>query len=616
MTEKKRKPCGAVKKILAMVFLMLTVFVTTIAVRGVLELYDCGAYAADSEELKEQFLEEKMSEVARVTLKKHVLGWPSDAFRYAKENNCSYVVRKDGWIISSGVMEEYVWSKEYRFSEYEAGRYVFADVEDYSITLFLHSNTIFDEWETNFWVIRNSDWLRIVFPAVAFLGVLGGLWSAWFLIKRIGWSPKSEVVTAGRFGRIPSDLFTLLCLLWGGVWFILCNNIFGKLPVLKDNLVFYGLFLLSSVWLLSIIARLKAKTLWANLTIKKIGSGMCRSLVKLPFIWRMFAILFFCCLIEGVVLFTCMKFWEEEIARGILVSFWLAEKVILVPLVIFVILQLGTLKTAGKALADGKMDYKVDESTLWGDLKEHARHLNSISDGVNLAVQERMKSEHFKTELITNVSHDIKTPLTSIINYSDLLCKEDTDNEKIREYAGVIHRQSGRLKKLIEDLMEASKASTGNLDVKMEECQVTVLLEQAVGEFESRLFEKNIDVITKIPTEPIKVMADGRLLWRVFENLLNNICKYTQKDTRVYLSAEQEKDLAVITFKNISEYPLDITEEELMERFVRGDKSRHTEGNGLGLNIAKSLVELQNGTMKLIIDGDLFKVILTFPITE
>lgn len=613
---KKGKTCGFVKKAVALSVLLIATFLTITAVRGVWFMADLGAYASNAEELKELFMEEQFADVAKKTLRKHVLGYSDNAQDYAAKNNCSYVVRENGWIIGGGVKDEYVWSKVYKFGEYEAGIYSFVGIGNYSITLFVHSDSVFDEWGKNFLVVRNSDWLKFVLPVMVLLGMIGVIWSARFLIKHIGWSPESEVVTAGRFGRIPSDLFTLLCLLWGGVWVVLCNSTLSKLPTLKDNLVFYGLFLVSSVWLLSMIARLKAKTLWSNLTFKRIGAGICNSLMQLPFIWKMFAILFLGCLIEGMVLLMCVKLWEQEVARGVLVSFWLVEKLVLIPLLIFVILQMGTLKKASKALAEGKVNYKVDEGTFWGALKEHARHLNSISDGVNIAVQERMKSEHFKTELITNVSHDIKTPLTSIINYSDLLSKEESDNEKIKEYAQVIHRQSGRLKKLVDDLLEASKASTGSLDVQMEECQVAVLLEQAVAEFEGRLFEQNIDVISKIPADPIRIMADGKLLWRVFENLLNNICKYTQKDTRVYLSVEKEKDLAVVTFKNISAYPLDITEEELLERFVRGDKSRHTEGNGLGLNIAKSLVELQNGTMKLVIDGDLFKVILTFPAIE
>ncbi len=613
MLEMKRKSCGFIKKAVALFVLMLAVFLTTMAVRGVWFLNGVGAYTANSGELKEKFMEEQYADEAKVILRKYVLGYPNDALRYATTNNCSYVIRENGWIIGGGAANKYVWSKDYKFGEFEAGIYSFEDIENYSITLFVHSTSVFEERGGYLWIIGNSDWLRILLPIIVLLGVTGAFWSTCFLIKRIGWSPKSEVVTAGRFGRIPDDLFTLLCLLWGIVWVVICNSTLSKYLLLKDNLVFYGLFLISSVWLLSMIARFKAKTLWSNLFFRNLGSRVGHSLMKLPFIWRMLAILLCLCLAEGSVLFICMKFWEHETARGVLTSFWLVEKLILIPSVIFIILQIGNLKTASKALAEGKLDYKVDEGAFWGDLKDHARYLNSISDGVNIAVQERMKSEHFKTELITNVSHDIKTPLTSIINYSDLLGKEETDNEKIKEYAQVIHRQSGRLKKLVDDLLEASKASTGNIDVQMEECQVAVLLEQAAGEFEGRLFEKNIDVISKIPDEPIRIMADGKLLWRVFENLLNNICKYAQKDTRVYLSVEKENEQAVVTFKNISEYPLDITDEELMERFVRGDKSRHTEGNGLGLNIAKNLVELQNGTMNLVIDGDLFKVILTFP---
>ena len=253
---------------------------------------------------------------------------------------------------------------------------------------------------------------------------------------------------------------------------------------------------------------------------------------------------------------------------------------------------------------------------MFGGMKEHGENLNRISEGVVKAVNERMKSEHLKTELITNVSHDIKTPLTSIINYSDLIEKEETENEKIKEYAEVLHRQSSRLKKLIEDLVDASKASTGNVEMNLEICDVGVLLEQACGEFSQRMFDKNMDLVSKQPQEPVRIMADPKLLWRVFDNLMTNICKYAMAGTRVYLSVEEQKGQAVISFKNISEYPLDITAEELMERFVRGDRSRHTEGNGLGLSIAKSLTELQNGSLELVVDGDLFKVLLSFPVYE
>ena len=253
---------------------------------------------------------------------------------------------------------------------------------------------------------------------------------------------------------------------------------------------------------------------------------------------------------------------------------------------------------------------------MLGDFKEYGESLNSISKGMAIAVEERMKSERMKTELITNVSHDIKTPLTSIINYTVLISKEPCDNKKINEYSSVLLRQSERLKRLIDDLVEASKASTGNLEVNLAPCEANILLTQIVGEYTEKIQNKNLELITTHPEDSIMIMADGRRLWRVFDNLMNNICKYSQSGTRVYLSLEKQGSEAVITFKNTSKSALNVSADELMERFVRGDSSRNTEGNGLGLSIAKSLTELQNGKLELTIDGDLFKVILKFPVIK
>ena len=225
-----------------------------------------------------------------------------------------------------------------------------------------------------------------------------------------------------------------------------------------------------------------------------------------------------------------------------------------------------------------------------------------------------MKSERMKTELITNVSHDIKTPLTSIINYADLIGKVETDNTTIKEYADVLHRQSEKLKRLIDDLIEASKASTGNIELNMERCDLNVIIPQITGEYNDRLNEMGLSLITKVPEEPVLIMADGRRLWRVFDNLMGNILKYSLPGTRVYITMVRQNGEAIIVFKNTSRDPIDLTPEELTERFVRGDESRNTEGNGLGLSIAKSLVELQGGAISLYADGDLFKVILRFPL--
>lgn len=291
---------------------------------------------------------------------------------------------------------------------------------------------------------------------------------------------------------------------------------------------------------------------------------------------------------------------------------WMLEKAILFVVILYVASTCKKLLKAGRAFADGKEDYKVDTSKMFGEFKEHGENLNSMGEGVKKAVAERMKSEHLKTELITNVSHDIKTPLTSIINYADLICEEKSENANINEYAEVLLRQSRRLRKLLDDLMEVAKATTGNIDVNLQPCEVGVLLTQAVGEYQQKMEEKQLALIARQPEEPVKIMADGRHLWRVFDNLLNNICKYAQENSRVYLSVETDEKQAYIIFRNMSKYALEVSPEELQERFVRGDKSRHMEGNGLGLSIAKSLIDLQNGRMDIVTDGDLFKVTLTF----
>ena len=274
--------------------------------------------------------------------------------------------------------------------------------------------------------------------------------------------------------------------------------------------------------------------------------------------------------------------------------------------------HLQQLREAGRALASGDFDRKIDTSRMRGSLREHGEDLNSLGHGLSIAVEQKMRSERLKTELITNGSHDIKTPLTSIINYVDLLQKEPSEEERA-QYLDVLDRQAHRLKKLTEDLVEASKASTGNLPVHLAPTSLSELLDQAIGEYEDRLQQAGLSAITVLPETDLTVLADGRLLWRVLDNLLNNACKYAQSGTRVYLEAKPDQNQVVLTVKNISRQQLKLSPDELMERFVRGDSSRNTEGSGLGLNIARSLVELQKGTFDLSIDGDLFKATITLP---
>lgn len=328
---------------------------------------------------------------------------------------------------------------------------------------------------------------------------------------------------------------------------------------------------------------------------------------SIRFLWKAWLILGAVAAVEFFGIAVCA--YRQEL----MLVLWFLEKLILCPVIIFALLQMNRLQEGSRRLAQGDLTEKIDTSKMYWEFKKHGENLNAVGDGMNAAVGERMKSERFKTELITNVSHDIKTPLTSIINYVDLLGKEQTDNPKAREYLEVLSRQSARLKKLTEDLIEASKASTGNLKVDMEVCDAQVTLVQTIGEYEEKLAQAQIELRIREPDEQISINADSRHLWRVFDNLMNNICKYAQPLTRAYVNLECAGNDAVITFRNISREPLNITSGELMERFVRGDSSRSTEGNGLGLSIARSLTELMGGTLELVVDGDLFKVVLRFP---
>ena len=261
---------------------------------------------------------------------------------------------------------------------------------------------------------------------------------------------------------------------------------------------------------------------------------------------------------------------------------------------------------ATEKIYKGDTNIKLDESLYTGVLKELAIYINDIAGGFSNAIKESLKSERLKTELITNVSHDIKTPLTSIINYVDLLKQENIQNEKAKEYIEVLDNKSQRLKKLIEDLVEASKASSGNIKINKEVLNVKELLNQVTGEFEDKFNSRGLNIISKLPEKTVYIKADSRYLYRVLENIYSNVAKYAEENTRVYIDCIlEEENTVTIYVKNISK-------DELMQRFVRGDKSRNTEGSGLGLSIAKSLTELQDGTFNIYLDGDLFKVAIKF----
>ncbi|MBS7219463.1 MAG: HAMP domain-containing histidine kinase [Oscillospiraceae bacterium] len=273
----------------------------------------------------------------------------------------------------------------------------------------------------------------------------------------------------------------------------------------------------------------------------------------------------------------------------------------------------GRVRKGTEIIATGNLNHQIETAHLPADLRGHAEALNNISGGLTTAVNEQMKSERFKAELITNVSHDLKTPLTSIINYVNLLKTTDQTDPRAKTYIEVLDRKSQRLKKLTEDLVEASKASTGVLAVNREKIGMAQLLDQALGEYEEKLEEKQLTVVCTVPEGESYVYADGRHLWRVIDNLLSNCAKYALEGTRVYIELVRGKGSVSLSVKNISREALNIPPERLLERFVRGEESRSTEGSGLGLSIARSLTELQGGTFELAVDGDLFKAIVTLP---
>jgi len=265
-----------------------------------------------------------------------------------------------------------------------------------------------------------------------------------------------------------------------------------------------------------------------------------------------------------------------------------------------------------KEMYEGNNSDKIEVESLTPEFHNMAGYINDISNGFENAIEEGIKSEKMKTELITNVSHDIKTPLTSIINYVDLLKQENIENEKAKEYIEILEAKSHRLKRLTEDLVEASKASSGNLKLNLEKINIAELINQTTGEFEDKFKESGLEIVTKLPQDEVYIKADSRYMFRVIENIFSNISKYAAKNTRIYIDIMTYGDKVSISIKNISAEKLNISPEELMQRFVRGDKSRTTEGSGLGLSISRDLTELQKGKFEIQIDGDLFKVELEF----
>lgn len=445
---------------------------------------------------------------------------------------------------------------------------------------------------------------------LASLIILAG--SMVYLLCAAGHREGTDEIFPNIQDRIPLDLYFCIT----GVLCSFCiavganvNLFYGVENILFDIfvLIAFGILLLAAI--LTCATRLKMGKWWRNTITYWV----------IHFCWKFF---FAVCSTFLDVIAALPMVWKVAAAWLVVSLFYLAGPGIAFILNIFLLFvfcsiasQLQKLKKAGQNLARGNLDYKVDTARMLRSFRQHGENLNSISKGFSIALKQKMKSERMKTELITNVSHDIKTPLTSIINYVDLLKKEGLEGQAA-EYLEVLERQSRRLKKLTEDLVEASKASTGSLTVHLAPTDIVELINQALAEYEEKLEAAALEVVVNQPETPVIGMVDGGLTWRVLSNLFSNACKYSQTGTRVYIDVKKSGETVMISMKNISRDQLNIPADELMERFVRGDSSRHTEGSGLGLNIARSLVELQKGKFMLEIEGDMFKAQVRFPAAE
>ena len=468
---------------------------------------------------------------------------------------------------------------------------------------------------------ENADLYLPAFIALAVLLLIFIVFICCIAGRRYGERDKKPI----WFDRIPFELFVIanffamFWLLFADYRLFVYHDVFTDFVnyrMLELAVMFAYPFcagLLAMLTVMTFAARIKAHCLWRTtavgmviLLIVKVFRFAAFIFKNLRLTWK---VILLCGGIVFLDLFTLIIISSNYKFIGLFL--WFVGHVLLTILLLMWAIGFTRIRDYSKKIAQGELGSRIERDYLFGDLKRTADDLEGVGEGVRRAVDERMRSERLKTELITNVSHDLKTPLTSIVNYVDILSKDDIQDESAKEHIGVLKRQAARMKKLIEDLVEVSKASSGNVNVNLERTDVNLLLTQTVTEYSQRFDDGKLTPVVKIPERKMIANLDGRLMWRILDNLCNNICKYALAGTRVYISAEDRGDSIVVSFKNISRFPLDVTGEDLMERFVRGDSSRNTEGSGLGLSIAKSLSDLQGVGFNLAIDGDLFKAELT-----
>lgn len=516
-----------------------------------------------------------------------------------------------------------LWRDSVKYSGLDEEDFVFAAVVDTEYPIqdtFYTENALYDRYGSSVRQVAGFG----VLAAVLLVGSI--LW----LVVIAGRSDRDEELHLNAFDLWKTEIAAaVVILIWFVPTFLVTANISWGAVLRTDESVLYQQtsYVNDSVFfviiacavaaftccmfltgLLSLVRRIKAKTLWKNSLLRCLGVLIKDIFRNLNCIWKTV-------LLYGIfVLSHWFVAWRSVGMSGKAALCMLFAEGLGFVYLVYKAVGRNRLKNAVKKISCGELGYEISLDKLTGDQREIAKDINSIGEGMEAAVAESVKSERLRTDLITNVSHDIKTPLTSIINYVELLKQENFEDAKIRRYIEVLEQKSQRLKTLTEDVVEASKVSSGNITLEYMNLNLAEMIQQVSGEFEERFQKRNLKEVLTLPDEEVIIRADGRRMWRIFENIYNNAAKYAMEGTRIYAELYLEEGNARFSLKNISEQALNISADELTERFIRGDISRSTEGSGLGLSIAKTLTKMQGGVFELYLDGDLFKATIEFPI--